>query len=700
MLRWFGRRNLAPARLLGGLIIACGLTAFLGSGLAGASPIIPSPNSNNLISGSLSGGAYLNSDSSAVSGEKVSFGNSDRLSFSYPKSMTANIKISSGNLNNSSSISRLDYGANEIWYDGGYGTQNLNSGKLYSSVINLTRSLGITSLRYPGGIPSDSFNWEKAIGPMSQRQDNVVYQSQSVFLPSTFGPDEFGELLNETGAVGDITVNFGTGTAQQAADWVQYMTASAKTNYWVSLRAKNGHPSPYQIPYWEVGNEQEASSGELYWRAGSLVSIGDNKKSQCTNVSLYLCEYVYGGTTAFTKQATLDANNGSTGNGKTGQVFFAEYPPLVPSSQTVYVNGRIWQPVNNIKQAGYGQRVYQINTTTGQITFGGGNHGLSVPANASVTISYQSGPHNGFVDFYKQMKAADPQINICSSYDSTDFLKLMGTSLPYDCLVTHLYAGQVPSTNTSAVLFHDSLIEQSYNFANIISSEQANIKHYAGNRASSIKLAVTEYGINALTSPQGQPDYHRSLDLALFEANALRILIDYHVPLAERHYLISYEYSQAPSPSVYINSQTFADNALIGGPGTNPIAQPSAYVLEAYSKLLFDNLVSSHVQNNPELVDGGYSFSSLATIATTDKHGHEALMVINLTPSSTIKAEVQPSANYRQVTSWTLGSNSFLSFNTPSDPENVSFIKQSANLSKGHLVVSFPPSSVSVLQFK
>ena len=135
--------------------------------------------------------------------------------------------------------------------------------QFYSDIVNLTKSIGISALRYPGGIPSDTFNWQNAIGSQNTRVNDVVYQQQDVFLPTTFGPDEFAQFAQDVGAAGDITVNFGTGTAQQAADWVQYMTASSVSNHWGKLRAKNGHPAPYNIPYWEVGNEQNGHQEKI-----------------------------------------------------------------------------------------------------------------------------------------------------------------------------------------------------------------------------------------------------------------------------------------------------------------------------------------------------------------------------------------------------------------------------------------------------
>lgn len=648
-------------------------------------------------SGSLSGNAYISNDISAIPGSKITFGNPNSVVFNYPKSMSANTKISSGSLSNSSPISSQLFGANVLWYNGGYGAQNISTGQIYPNVISDTKNIGVSILRFPGGIPSDTYHWQNAIGPQTSRTNNIVYQAEDTFFPSTFGSDEFGQLLESTNSVGDITVNFGTGTAQEAANWVQYMTAPTN-NPWGELRAKNGHPAPYNVPIWEVGNETQSKAGENYWRSGAVVSIGSNNY-ECNSTDIHLCEYVYGGVTSFSNQKAIAANNDTGGNGTPNQIFYAKYPPVVSNSQSVHVNGKLWKQVPNIAQASAGAKVYQLNNTTGEITFGSSSHGEIVPNNASVTINYQSGPHDGFIKYYKLMKAADPNAQICSSYQATDFIQLMGANNPYDCISTHIYAGQVISTNSSPTLFHNSLMEQSYGFGQVINSEQLAINKYAGSRAKDINIDLTEYGVNAETNPNGQPNYHRSQDMALFAANALRQMINAHISVAEKHFLISYQNYQPTGPQVYVNSSNFSDNALLGGPGPTPILQPTAYVLQAYTKLLYPNLISSTIQNDPQTIYTNGSYPNLSVIATTDNKGNEALMVINLSDQQSIKSEIQPSINsYKTVKSWTLGSNNFLTYNTPSDPYAVGFVQKNANLNQGKLIATFPPNSITVLQ--
>ena len=74
--------------------------------------------------------------------------------------------------------------------------------------------------------------------------------------PGDIGTDEFIAFSRRMGAEPSITVNIeGRGaTAEEAAAWVEYCNGPATSKYG-ALRAANGHPEPYGVKYWELGNE-------------------------------------------------------------------------------------------------------------------------------------------------------------------------------------------------------------------------------------------------------------------------------------------------------------------------------------------------------------------------------------------------------------------------------------------------------------
>ncbi len=271
-------------------------------------------------------------------------------------------------------ISKYLFGANLLWAYNEEGAFDPTTDAFYAEFVASLRRLGITSLRYPGGTASDSFDWLRAVGPETERLANEPYGMQYTRISniccdldgpeaSAVGPDEFGQLLDESGAIGNIVVNFATGTTQEAADFVAYMTAPlsqrpssnpADASYWAELRAKNGHPAPYNVPYWEVGNEQ-FFPGQYGWRSGQVVSIGRHTVP-CPPSQVATCLYAFGGTTYFSRQPVGtfadELASDSYSSGAAGQHFYVYFPPVVPSSVAVYVNGQAWTEVPSLATAG------------------------------------------------------------------------------------------------------------------------------------------------------------------------------------------------------------------------------------------------------------------------------------------------------------------------------------------------------------
>ncbi len=128
-------------------------------------------------------------------------------------------------------------------------------------VLQAAKAMRVSVLRWPGGNFSSGYNWKDGIGPKDQRPrrwDTAWQEEES----NRFGTDEFIEYCRKLSAEPYICVNMGTGTMQDAADWVEYCNATTDT-YWANLRKKNGYAEPYNVKYWALGNEVYGS-----WQAG------------------------------------------------------------------------------------------------------------------------------------------------------------------------------------------------------------------------------------------------------------------------------------------------------------------------------------------------------------------------------------------------------------------------------------------------
>jgi alpha-N-arabinofuranosidase len=138
-------------------------------------------------------------------------------------------------------VSRLLFGDNIEWMNDGNHIWDPQAQIPRAGLVDPLRGQGVTLIRYPGGTPSDFFHFAQAIGPVGSRQPQIdPFQSTStnvVRQVPTFGPDELPVLARQLGADLLITVNAGTGTADEAAAWLAHYKAAG-----IAVR------------YWEVGN--------------------------------------------------------------------------------------------------------------------------------------------------------------------------------------------------------------------------------------------------------------------------------------------------------------------------------------------------------------------------------------------------------------------------------------------------------------
>lgn len=107
------------------------------------------------------------------------------------------------------------------------------------------------NIRFPGGNMVSVYRWQEAIGDRDKRPSRFI---RELWDPFDVGIDEFMALCKAVGTKPYIALNSGNGTPKEAAAWVEYCNGSANTKYG-KLRAKNGHPEPYNIRLWGIGNE-------------------------------------------------------------------------------------------------------------------------------------------------------------------------------------------------------------------------------------------------------------------------------------------------------------------------------------------------------------------------------------------------------------------------------------------------------------
>lgn len=135
-----------------------------------------------------------------------------------------------------------------------------NTRGIRKDVVAALTALHVPNVRWPGGCFADEYHWRKGIGP--QRMITLNPNWGGVIEPNTFGTDEYMDFLSQIGANAYLSVNVGSGTPQEAAEWLEYMTASQPTTL-AKERAANGHPAPYEAAYLGIGNESWDCGGNM-----------------------------------------------------------------------------------------------------------------------------------------------------------------------------------------------------------------------------------------------------------------------------------------------------------------------------------------------------------------------------------------------------------------------------------------------------
>ncbi len=149
---------------------------------------------------------------------------------------------------------------------------------LRPDLVEMLYELHPRFMRFPGGCfvegqetPDNAFRWERTIGPIEERpghwNKNWGYRTSD-----GLGFHEYLQLAEDLGAKPLYVVNIGIWHGgvtpldslrywiDECMNALEYANGNAKTKYG-KMRAKNGHPEPFNIEYIEIGNENNNNDG-------------------------------------------------------------------------------------------------------------------------------------------------------------------------------------------------------------------------------------------------------------------------------------------------------------------------------------------------------------------------------------------------------------------------------------------------------
>ena len=139
-------------------------------------------------------------------------------------------------------------------------TESNNFHGMRKDVVELLKEIGTPNIRWPGGNFAGDYRWQDGLLDTDMRAPfNTWHEVET--LPHSLGfdfhevgTDEFLALCREVGAEPFISINLAWDSPEECAAWLEYCNGSADTP-WGKLRADRGHPEPYHVKYWSLGNE-------------------------------------------------------------------------------------------------------------------------------------------------------------------------------------------------------------------------------------------------------------------------------------------------------------------------------------------------------------------------------------------------------------------------------------------------------------
>lgn len=130
-----------------------------------------------------------------------------------------------------------------------------------NDVLEALRALKVPVMRWPGGCFADEYHWTDGIGPRENRPRMVNSNWGGTIEDNSFGTHEFFNLCELLGCEPYLSGNVGSGTVEELAKWVEYITA--EDGPMAQRRKDNGREKPWHLKYLGVGNESWGCGGNF-----------------------------------------------------------------------------------------------------------------------------------------------------------------------------------------------------------------------------------------------------------------------------------------------------------------------------------------------------------------------------------------------------------------------------------------------------
>ena len=129
-------------------------------------------------------------------------------------------------------------------------------------VFDALKELKVPVMRWPGGCFADDYHWRDGIGPYETRAKISNNNWGGTMEDNSFGTHEFLNLCEMLGIEPYISGNVGSGSVEEMAEWVEYMTSSSQSTI-ANQRRANGREEPWKVKYFGIGNEAWGCGGNM-----------------------------------------------------------------------------------------------------------------------------------------------------------------------------------------------------------------------------------------------------------------------------------------------------------------------------------------------------------------------------------------------------------------------------------------------------
>lgn len=144
-----------------------------------------------------------------------------------------------------------------IWVGKDSGIPNYNG--MRKEVVDALEALQPPVIRWPGGCYADMYHWRDGVGKerkITWNENFGTYEQEK----NEFGTHEFMELCERVGARPWLNVNMLRGSVEEMVEWAEYCNRKEPTTL-SQEREENGHPEPFNVEFWGIGNEVWCGGG-------------------------------------------------------------------------------------------------------------------------------------------------------------------------------------------------------------------------------------------------------------------------------------------------------------------------------------------------------------------------------------------------------------------------------------------------------